>query len=224
MTIVDDNVILGNNVTVESHCVIGHRSTPSDDRPLIIGDNSLIRSHSVFYAGSTFGPGLVTGHHVTVREHIDAGPGLQIGTLSDLQGHLRIGAHVRTHSNVHLGQRSVIGNYVWIFPYTVLTNDPHPPSDGYLEGVTVEDYAVLATMSCIMPGVTVGSRSLVAAHSLVNRDVPPDTVVAGVPAKAVGPTSRVQLRDGSGPAYPWMRHFHRGYPPEVVAEWASKFQ
>jgi acetyltransferase-like isoleucine patch superfamily enzyme len=152
------------------------------------------------------------------------GVDLQIGTLSDFQGHAEIGDHVRTHSNVHIGQRTKIGNYVWIFPYTVFTNDPHPPSDGFLDGVVVEDYAVIATMVSLMPGVRVGTRSLVGAHALVTRDVAPDTVVGGVPAKAIGRTSDIPLRDGSGrPAYPWMRHFHRGYPAEAVERWIAEF-
>jgi acetyltransferase-like isoleucine patch superfamily enzyme len=222
-SIVHDNVVLGSDVTVESHCEIGHPTPLAEGRPLIIGDGALIRSYSCFYEGSTFGPGLKTGHRVTVRELLTAGPGLQIGTLSDFQGHAELGDYVRTHSNVHIGQHSTVGSYVWIFPYTVLTNDPHPPSET-MRGVVLEDYSVVATMSVILPGVRVGTRSLVAAHSCVGKDVAPDTVVGGSPAKYLCDTSRVKLRDGSGrSAYPWMRHFHRGYPPEVVERWKHEF-
>src|SRR5581483_1539376 len=115
---------------------------------------------------------LTTGHRVTVREGAQAGKNLQIGTLCDIQGHCTIGDYVRFHSNVHIGQRAKIGNFVWIFPYVVLTNDPHPPSD-VLIGVEVEDFASIATMSVILPGVKVGTHSLVAAHSSVSRDVEP---------------------------------------------------
>ena len=55
-------------------------------KKIIIGDNSLIRSKSIFYVGSTFGPKLLTGHRVTVREGVKAGKNLQIGTLTDIQG------------------------------------------------------------------------------------------------------------------------------------------
>ena len=221
-TVVHGGVQIGSGTVIDSHCVIG-RPVTGVNEPLVLGENSVVRSHSVFYQGSKFGPGLTTGHGVTVREGISAGPGLQIGTLSDFQGHAEIGDYVRTHSNVHIGHESTIGNFVWIFPYVVLTNDPHPPSDGYLSGVVIEDYAVIATMTTILPGVRVGARSLVAAHSLVSRDVESDTIVAGAPAKPRGLTSDVMLRDGSGPAYPWMRHFHRGYPENVVAEWKRKY-
>lgn len=222
-TIIYDNVILGNNVIVESHCVLGYPTDLAEGNPLIIGDDARIRTHSVFYEGSIFGSGLVTGHRVTIREKLIAGKNLQIGTLCDFQGHAEIGDHVRTHSNVHIGQETKIGNCVWVFPYTVFTNDPHPPSDGYMRGVIVEDYAAIATMCCLMPGVRVGARSLVGAHSLVTKDVEPDTVVGGVPAKKLCMASDIRLKDGSGPAYPWMKHFHRGYPEELIKEWVAKY-
>jgi acetyltransferase-like isoleucine patch superfamily enzyme len=160
---------------------------------------------------------------VTVREKTQAGRNLQIGTLSDLQGHCSIGDFVRLHSNVHIGMHSRIGNFVWIFPYVVLTNDPHPPSE-VRQGVVVGDYAAIATMSVILPGVNIGEGALVGAHAAVNRDVEADTVVAGSPAKLVCRTDQVKLKDGSGqPAYPWRRHFTRGYPPEHVAKWLQEF-
>jgi acetyltransferase-like isoleucine patch superfamily enzyme len=176
----------------------------------------------VIYEGSTFGPRLETGHHVALREGLNVGENLRVGTLSDLQGDATIGNFVRLHSSVHIGKLSTLGDFVWIFPYTVLTNDLHPPSDGFLVGVTVEPYAVITTMCCIAPGIRIGARSLVAASSMVTKDVEPDTVVRGVPARAVGPTSAVLLRDGSGrPAYPWTRHYRRGYPTEVTDGWEA---
>jgi acetyltransferase-like isoleucine patch superfamily enzyme len=123
---------------------------------------------------------------------------------------------------VHIGQNSTIGNFVWIFPYVVLTNDPHPPSNVLL-GSRIEDFAAIATMSMVLPGVTVGEGALVGAHSSVNRDVAPNTVAAGSPAKFICAANAIKLKDGTGrPAYPWRDHFHRGYPEEVVEQWLKE--
>jgi acetyltransferase-like isoleucine patch superfamily enzyme len=222
-SIIYPNTVIGDNTTIGSHCEIGHPTPLAQGVPLTLGAGSLIRSHSIFYEGSTFGEKLVTGHRVTAREATRAGVNFQIGTLCDIQGHCSIGDYVRFHSNVHIGQHSTVGNFVWIFPYVVLTNDPHPPSE-VMTGATVEDYAAIATMSILLPGVTVGKGALVGAHSSVNRDVAPDTVVAGSPAKFICETSKVKLKDGSGnAAYPWRKHFHRGYPEDVIAAWLKEF-
>jgi len=222
-TIVHGNVKIGDDTKIESHCEIGYPTPLAEGAPLVIGKNSLIRSHSIFYEGSTFGERLITGHRVTVREKTLAGVNLQIGTLCDFQGHATIGDYVRTHSNVHIGQGTTIGNFVWVFPYVVFTNDPHPPSMAHV-GATIGDYASIATMSVILPGVNVGEHSLVAAHSCVRNDVEPHTIVAGAPAKSLGPTSKIKLRDNpQQAAYPWPSHFHRGYPEEIVEQWKQDF-
>lgn len=222
-SIINDNVSIGDDSIIESHCEIGHKALLIDGPtlPLVIGKKSLIRSHSVFYEGSTFGDRLITGHRVTVRELTIAGTDFQIGTLGDIQGHCEIGNYVRTHSNVHIGQKTKIHDFVWLFPFVVLTNDPHPPSNVCI-GCEIFDYAVIATMSIVLPGVKIGKRSLVAAHSSVNCDVKPGTVVGGSPAKYLCETSKIKLKDGSEqPAYPWTAHFSRGYPEEVVKNWLA---
>lgn len=219
---IHDNVIIGDNSVIESYCELGVSNNLSGGNKLKIGKNSHIRSHSIFYEGSEFGDGLTTGHRVTVREKTIAGASFQIGTLSDIQGHCEIGDYVRTHSNVHIGQHSKIGNYVWIFPYVVLTNDPHPPSNVML-GATIEDFAVIATMSVILPGAYIAKGCLVGAHSSLSGKTQEDMIYAGNPAKLVGPASRLKLRDGSRkPAYPWRTHFHRGYPKEAVEMWVKE--
>jgi acetyltransferase-like isoleucine patch superfamily enzyme len=223
-TVILDNVVIGDNVSIQSHCLIGQPTPLADGKPLVIGNDSLIRSHSIFYEGSQFGSKLITGHRVTVREKIEVGENLMIGTLCDLQGHAKIGNYVRLHSSVHIGQKSIIDDFVFIFPYSVLTNDPHPPSK-LLIGVKVNKYAVIATMCCILPGVQIGEKSLVGAGSLVREDVESETVVAGVPAKFICRASVIKLKDGSNqPAYPWVRHFHRGYPQEVIDEWMEVYK
>jgi serine acetyltransferase len=83
---------------------------------------------------------------------------------------------------------------------------------------------VIATMSVVLPGVRIGTHSLVAAHSLVNSDVPPHTFVGGSPARELGDAKKIKLKDGTGrSAYPWPRHFHRGYPEGVVRGWIEQF-
>lgn len=218
-TTIYDNVVVGDDCEIGGYCELGVANKFSAGEPLVIGKGALIRSHSIFYEASTIGDRLVTGHRVTVREKVKAGVNLQIGTLTDIQGCCQIGDYVRMHSNVHIGQGSAIGSYVWIFPFVVLTNDPHPPSD-VLKGVIVEDYAVIATMTTVLPGVKVGAHALVGAHSLLAADALTGKIYAGKVAEERGETSAIRLKDGTRrPAYPWIKHFRRGYPDAVVQQW-----
>jgi len=221
-SIVHDNVVLGDRTQVGGYCELGLPTPLGDGSPLILGNDSLIRSHSIFYESSSFGDGLVTGHRVTVREKTIAGVGFKIGTLSEIQGDCQIGDYVRFQSNVFVGQKSKIGNFVWLLPYVILTNDPTPPSN-QLIGCILEDFAIISAAAVILPGVTVGQHSLVAAHACVTKDVPHHMVVAGVPARVVGEAKSIIRRDGSGePAYPWTHHFQCGYPKDVVENWKTE--
>lgn len=221
-TVVHGNVVIGNRTQIGAYCELGLPTPLGTGSPLVIGDDSLIRSHSVFYESSSFGSGLTTGHRVTVRENTVAGERFQIGTLSEVQGDCQIGDHVRFQSNVFVGKKTKIGDFVWVLPHAVLTNDPTPPSNDLI-GCVIQDYAVICAMAVILPGISVGQNSLVAAHACVSRDVPQNMAVAGVPARIIGEAKSIKRRDGSGkPAYPWTAHFHRGYPEEIIEMWNSR--
>lgn len=212
-SVISRHAIIGDNSTIGSHCLIGE----GDHGPLEIGNNAIIRSHSVLYSGSTFDADFETGHSVTVREKTTAGRNLRLGTLCDIQGNLSIGNFVRCHSNVHIGMYSTVEDFVWIFPYVVLTNDPHPPSDTCTHGPTIGRAAVIGTMTTILPKVQVGSGSLVAAGSTVTKDVAPGRVVVGSPAKDLMPIEGIKCQDELlEQPYPWWNNFRRGYPEDVV--------
>ena len=79
---------------------------------------------------------------------------------------------------------------VQIGPSVKLTSENHPldPADRktvLLQPILIKRNAWIGAGATILPGVTVGENAVVAAGAVVNRDVPPNTVVAGIPAKVV---------------------------------------
>ena len=116
--------------------------------------------------------------------------------------------------------KSVIKDYAWIYPYVVLTNDPNPPSDQIL-GVTVEEFAIVATGSVVLPGRVIGRDSLVGAGAVVSKDVPEGKVVVGNPGRELGDTANVKNRSTGEDVYPWRYHFDRGMPWKGIGydEW-----
>lgn len=217
-TIIYENVSIGDNTIIGNNCVLGeplhayYTNKQYVNPELNIGANSLIRSHNIFYAGSTFGDNLQTGHHVTIREYTQCGNSCLIGTHCDIQGNCHLGNYVRLHSYVIIGQKSKIGNFVFIYPFVVLTNDPTPPSDD-LTGVTINDYTQIAASSVLLPGANVGQNCLVSANSTVGGNFPDDSFISGSPAKLVGKLSKMPFYNKKGRRhYPWQENFDRGMP------------
>jgi UDP-3-O-[3-hydroxymyristoyl] glucosamine N-acyltransferase len=213
LTVVHGEARIGARSRIGSHCVIGE----GDRERTVIGAGAVIRSHSVIYAGSTFGRDLETGHHAVLRECLDVGRGLRVGTASDLQGSSSIGHFVRIHSNVFVAKRTTIEDFVWIFPKVMIADDPHPPSDACTHGPTIRRAAVIGAAATVLARLDIGRASLVAAAALVTADVPEEAVVRGMPARVTGSTRDVRCRHGAlVRPYPWWEQFDRGYPPEVM--------
>lgn len=218
-TIIRDYVVIGTNSYIGANCILGEYaadffiSYQKTKSFLNIGENALIRSGSILYSGSEFGQAFHTGHHVTIRENTRMGDFVSIGTFSDIQGDCVVGNYVRMHSNVHIGKKSKIENFVWIFPYVVLTNDPTPPSEE-LEGVILKSFAVIATGSILLPGIVVEGDTLVAAGAVVTKDVHMGEVVGGNPAKVISDIHRIKNHTTGLEVYPWRYNFKRGMPWE----------
>lgn len=226
-TFIDNNTVIRSGVTIGedsfigANCIIGEcwmdfcLDRKPHDHPLTIGRKAIIRSGSIIYAGSQIGDNFQTGHQVTIREKAQIGNNVSIGTLSDIQGNCKLGNYTRLHSNVHIGQLSEVDDFVWIFPYVVLTNDPTPPSENFV-GVHVHSFAIVATGSIIMPGLDIGQDSLVGAGAIVTKSVEPYAVVVGNPAKQISDVRKIKSKITGESVYPWREHFCNYMPWDKV--------
>lgn len=218
-TTIYDNVIIGDNTIICNDCIIGEPTGAYYKNPekyensnTIIGEDSLIRSHAIIYAGSTFGKGLITGHRVTIRENAIVGIHCLISTMVDIQGNCVIGDYSRLYSNVHIGELTELGNYVMVFPYTVFTNDPQPPSN-VLIGAKVGDYSIITVHCSVLPGVRVGANCLIGANSVISRDIDDYSFAVGTPAKRMKDIREIPSKIFDGKMhYPWPNNFERGMP------------
>lgn len=105
---------------------------------------------------------------------------------------ITIGSHCVINSGVHLDGRGglIIGDNVDIASDAMLItagHDINSNSHRYtVAPVVVHNRSWIATRAMILPGVTLGEGSVVAAGAVVTRDVPAFTVVGGVPAREIG--------------------------------------
>lgn len=230
-TIIYDNVEIGDNTIICNDCVIGEPTlnyfTERNyiNKPTIIGEGSFIRSHSIIYSGSSFGKNFTTGHRVTIRENTKFGDFCRVGTLSDIQGYVKFGDYCWLHSNVHIGQQSTIGNFVFIYPYVVFTNDPHPPSN-ICKGPTIGDFSQIAVGSVILSDIKIGRHCLIGAQSLVTKDVEDYSLFAGNPAKKIKDIRELESKITGEPHYPWPYNFERNMPWEKQGyeQWLKEFK
>lgn len=151
----------------------------------IIGKNCIVRSGTVIYEDVKIGDFVEMGHNVLIRSGSTIGDSTLIGTGSQLDGAVKVGKNVRIESMVYLPHRTEIGDNVFIGPGVKLINDLYPPSKRLI-GVKIENDACIGSGAILLAGITIGEGSVVAAGSIVTKDVPPNTVVIGAPAKIHG--------------------------------------
>jgi acetyltransferase-like isoleucine patch superfamily enzyme len=215
-------VILHDSVTIESNTVIGpyvvigepsadsYKSSNYSNPETVIGKDSVIRSGTIIYAGCRFGQGTTTGHHAVIRERTVCGTECNFGTFSTSDGDVRIGDRCRFHYYTFVCKNSTIGDDVWMFPRSMLLEDKHPPCGLCARGPTIRDRAVIGSAALIMPGLTIGEDSVIAAASTVTRDVPAGMLVVGHPGKLAGKAARLRCELGLvDETYPWTKHYRR---------------
>jgi acetyltransferase-like isoleucine patch superfamily enzyme len=175
-SIVCDGVVLG----FPSRARMGSSGFPGS----VIGKNAFIRTGTVIYCDVTIGDFFQTGHNVLIREQTTIGNQVSIGTGAIIEGQTSIGNRVNIQSLVYVPTRTNIGDDVFIGPNAVLTNDPYPPHGGNdLHGPLIGRGVSIGANATILPGIEIGEESLVAAGAIVTRNVPPEKLAIGSPAR-----------------------------------------
>ena len=121
-------------------------------------------------------------HFSYIGDNTEIGNNVKIGSLVHIDYNVKIGDNTMIEGTVYIPPLSRIGKDVFIGPGAALTNDPYPKCQKMV-GVTIEDGAIIGSRAVIKAGVTIGKNSVVAMGAVVTKDVPANTVVAGVPAK-----------------------------------------
>jgi acetyltransferase-like isoleucine patch superfamily enzyme len=164
--------------------------------------NKLMRTAIWAAAARRSGPGLQVGGGAGFLhlDTVEIGAGVFIGAQTFLQG--RFDGTCVIGDNVWIGPQSyfdarqlVIEEYVGWGPGAKVLGSTHSgepidvpivQTDLHIKPVTIEAWADVGTGAIVLPGVTVGRGSLVGAGAVVTHDVPPFSVVAGVPARVIG--------------------------------------
>jgi acetyltransferase-like isoleucine patch superfamily enzyme len=185
---------VGPSTTIEPNVEICHPTRTGEARTVVLGSGCLIRSGSVIYSGVEFGDYCQTGHHVVVRENTKMGKRSVLGTGVKVEMSTTIGDHVLIETQSHLTAFMTVEDYVFMGPGCVTTNDlrmlhRRAGAGAQLKGATIQWGARIGGGTVILPAVSIGKESVIAAGSVVARDIPAKTLAAGNPARLLGPVT-----------------------------------
>jgi acetyltransferase-like isoleucine patch superfamily enzyme len=132
----------------------------------------------------------------------------RLGTFVEVQAGAKIGAKCKISSHTFICEGVIIDDEVFVGHGVMFTNDKYPratTASGQPQGP--DDWTVLATHvgkgasigsnATILCGISIGAGAIVGAGAVVTKDVPAQSVVAGVPARILPPSKAKSIVDAA---------------------------
>ncbi|MEM3893168.1 MAG: acyltransferase [Thermofilum sp.] len=148
-----------------------------------------IHPTAVVEEGAVIGEGTRIWHFAHVRRGARIGSRCNIGKDVYIDENVVIGNGVKIQNGVSVYRGVTLENNVFVGPYAVFTNDKYPrafSTDWVVVPTLVKEGASIGANATIVCGVTIGRYAMVAAGSVVTKDVPDHGLVMGNPARLVG--------------------------------------
>lgn len=149
-----------------------------------------VHETAIIDAGATIGAGSRIWHWVHISAGAVIGEACSFGQNVFIGNRVRIGNNVKVQNNVSVYDNVTLEDDVFCGPSMVFTNVYNPRSaisrkDEYRDTL-VKQGATLGANCTIVCGVTIGQYAFVAAGAVINRNVAPYVLMAGVPARQIG--------------------------------------
>ncbi len=191
---IDDNTVIGK---LPMRSPISAVTRKVELPPCSIGDGCLIGALVVIYRGAEIGSQTLIADQASVREQTRIGQSTIIGRGVAVENKVEIGMLCKIETGAYITALSSIGDSCFIAPEVTFTNDQFLGRTKerflYHKGVTMQEGARIGANATILPGLTIGRDALVAAGSIVTRDVAERTTVLGAPARRLRPVPAEQL-------------------------------
>jgi len=193
--VIEDNVIIGESVEIFTGAFIGKEPKgagvvsrqPKFERRIVIGNECSIGPNVVIFYDVAIGNNTLLGDGASVREQCVIGSYCILSRYVTINYNTNIGNHTKIMDNTHITGNALIGDNVFISTMVGTTND-NIIRMGYGEhimGPTIEDSVIIGVGASLLPGIKIGKNAIVAAGSVVTKNVAAYDVVMGIPAKVV---------------------------------------
>ena len=204
--VIREGTIIGNNVRIDDNTVIGKYpmraklsifKEESNLPPAHIGKNCLIGANTVIYIGSSISNNVLIADLASIRENTTIGEYTIIGRGVTVENYVKIGKRCKLESECYITAYSELEDYVFIAPGVVTSNDNFlgrtEERCKHFKGITVKKGGRIGANAIILPGKIIGEDALIAAGSVVTKDVPPRKIVMGSPARVIREVPEEQL-------------------------------
>ena len=164
------------------------RDVPFFQHPHALVETTRIGSGSRIWAFAHILPGAVIGTEANVCDHVF------------IENDVVVGDRVTIKCGVQLWDGLRVEDDVFIGPNVTFTNDPFPRSKKAFSTLVTRlcKGATIGANATILPGLTIGSKAMVAAGAVVTRDVPANAIVMGNPARISGYVDSSPKLPGAG--------------------------
>jgi UDP-2-acetamido-3-amino-2,3-dideoxy-glucuronate N-acetyltransferase len=206
--IVHPDTVIGNNVRIDDHAVVGKLpmkaalSAITEEQqlpPCVIGDDVIIGTSVVIYRGCKLNKSVMVADLASVRENAEIGELTIVGRGVTVENKVRIGKRCKLETEAYITALSEIEDGCFIAPEVTFTNDNFlgrtKDRFKYHKGVTMKRGARIGANVTVLPGITIHEDALVAAGSVVTKDVPAKKIVMGTPARVIRDVPTEQLLD-----------------------------
>jgi UDP-2-acetamido-3-amino-2,3-dideoxy-glucuronate N-acetyltransferase len=209
--VIHEGTEIGNDVRIDDHATLGklpmkaaNSATTREQElpPLRLGDTCIVGTGAVLYRGAAIEGRVLMADLCTVRENVTIGRGTIVGRGVTVENFCKVGRYCKLESECYITAYSELEDRVFIAPGVVTSNDNFVGRTAerfkHFKGVTVRRGGRIGAGTVLLPGIVVGEDALVAAGSVVTRDVPPRTIVMGSPARAWREVPVEQLLENQG--------------------------
>ena len=209
--VVHADTVVGNDVRIDDHAVLGklpmkaaNSATTKEQElpPLQIGELCIVGTAVVLYRGAKIDAKVLMADLATIRENVTIGRGTIVGRGVTVENFCTVGRYCKLESECYITAYSELEDRVFVAPGVVTSNDNYVGRTAerfkHFKGVTVRKGGRIGAGTVLLPGVVVGEDALVAAGSVVTKDVAPRTVVLGGPARVLRDVPVEQLLENQG--------------------------
>jgi acetyltransferase-like isoleucine patch superfamily enzyme len=188
-------VELGPGVSLQQGAIVGRpqqidarsrTAARAGNEVTVIGEGAHLGGGTIVVASARIGPRGYLGDLVLVREGSVVAEDVMLGRGVSVGPGNVIGARTRIQNDTFVGPATVIEEDVLVSPRVGFLSDPtmgRRAVEPGTTGILVRRASRIGTGAILFPPLEIGEEAVVGASTLVREDVPPRTVVAGIPAR-----------------------------------------